>query len=88
MIDAADRAGVVLNVGHSHSYDEPYRAMRELIASGELGRVRMLHNIYYSDWVYRPRRPRSCDASPRRAASRSAKARINSTSCGCSAAAS
>ena len=35
MIDAADRAGVVFNVGHSHSYDEPYRAMRALIASGE-----------------------------------------------------
>ncbi len=63
MIDAADRAGVVLNVGHSHSYDEPYRAMREVIASGELGRVRLLHNIYYSDWVYRPRRPEELDAT-------------------------
>jgi phthalate 4,5-cis-dihydrodiol dehydrogenase len=63
MIDAAGRAGVVLNVGHSHSYDEPYRAMRELIASGELGRVRLLHNIYYSDWVYRPRRPEELDTN-------------------------
>ena len=33
MIDAADRAGVTFNVGHSHSYDEPYRAMRELVAA-------------------------------------------------------
>jgi phthalate 4,5-cis-dihydrodiol dehydrogenase len=63
MIDAADRAGVVFNVGHSHSYDEPYRAMRELIASSELGRVRLMHNIYYTDWVYRPRRPEELDAS-------------------------
>ena len=63
MIDAADRAGVAFNVGHSHSYDEPYRAMRELIASGELGRARMMHNIYYSDWVYRPRRPEELDAN-------------------------
>ena len=61
MIDAADRAGVVFNVGHSHSYDEPYRAMREIIAGGELGRVRLMHNIYYSDWVYRPRRPEELD---------------------------
>ena len=61
MIDAAKRAGVVFQVGHSHSYDEPYRAMREIIASGELGRVRLLHNIYYSDWVYRPRRPEELD---------------------------
>lgn len=57
MIEAADRAGVTFNVGHSHSYDEPYRAMRELIASGELGRAWQMHSMYYSDWVYRPRRP-------------------------------
>jgi phthalate 4,5-cis-dihydrodiol dehydrogenase len=63
MIDAAQRTGVVFQVGHSHSYDEPYRAMREVIASGELGRVRMLTNIYYSDWVYRPRRPEELDAT-------------------------
>jgi phthalate 4,5-cis-dihydrodiol dehydrogenase len=61
MIEAAERAGVVLTVGHSHSFDEPYRAMRELIASGRLGRARLLHNIYYSDWVYRPRRPDELD---------------------------
>jgi phthalate 4,5-cis-dihydrodiol dehydrogenase len=61
MIDAAERAGSVLTVGHSHSFDEPYRAMRELIAGGTLGRARQLHNIYYSDWVYRPRRPDELD---------------------------
>jgi phthalate 4,5-cis-dihydrodiol dehydrogenase len=61
MIDAAERAGVVLTIGHSHSFDEPYRAMRELIASGSLGRVQQLHNLYYSDWVYRPRRPDELD---------------------------
>jgi phthalate 4,5-cis-dihydrodiol dehydrogenase len=63
MIDAAERAGVVLLVGHSHSYDEPYRAMREVIASGTLGRVRVMHSMYFSDWLYRPRRPEELDAS-------------------------
>jgi phthalate 4,5-cis-dihydrodiol dehydrogenase len=63
MIDAAERAGVVLTIGHSHSFDEPYRAMRELIASGSLGRARQLHNVYYSDWVYRPRRPDELDST-------------------------
>jgi phthalate 4,5-cis-dihydrodiol dehydrogenase len=63
MIDAADRAGVVFNVGHSHSYDEPYRAMRELIVSGELGRARQMHSMYYSDWVYRPRLPEELDTN-------------------------
>ena len=62
MIDAADRAGVTFNVGHSHSYDEPYAAMRRIVASGELGRARLMHNIYFSDWVYRPRRPEELDA--------------------------
>jgi phthalate 4,5-cis-dihydrodiol dehydrogenase len=63
MIDAAARAGVTFNVGHSHSYDEPYYAMRQIVRTGELGRARMLHNIYYSDWVYRPRRPEELDVN-------------------------
>ena len=35
MVEAAEAAGVVLVVGHSHSYDLPIRRMRELIASAE-----------------------------------------------------
>jgi len=57
MIDAADRAGVRLLIGHSHSYDLPYRKMREVIAGGSMGRVRLMHNLYFTDWLYRPRRP-------------------------------
>jgi phthalate 4,5-cis-dihydrodiol dehydrogenase len=56
MIDAADQAGVVLMIGHSHSYDVPYRRIREIIAGGSLGRVRLMHDLYYTDWMYRPRR--------------------------------
>src|SRR5262245_14603912 len=43
MIAAADRAGVALVVGHAHGYDRPIAAMREIIASGRLGRVRMIN---------------------------------------------
>jgi phthalate 4,5-cis-dihydrodiol dehydrogenase len=57
MIAAAEAAGVRLLIGHSHSYDLPYRKMREVIAGGALGRVRLMHNLYYTDWIYRPRRP-------------------------------
>jgi phthalate 4,5-cis-dihydrodiol dehydrogenase len=57
MIDACDAAGVRFLIGHSHSYDVPYRKMREIIAGGTLGRVRLMHNVYYTDWIYRPRRP-------------------------------
>jgi phthalate 4,5-cis-dihydrodiol dehydrogenase len=57
MIDAADRADVTLVVGHSHSFDRPIARTRELIAGGELGAVRMIQAQYYTDFLYRPRRP-------------------------------
>ncbi len=56
MVDAAERAGVLLLVGHSHSYDLPVKTMRGIIARGELGRLRMMHTWCFSDWIYRPRR--------------------------------
>jgi phthalate 4,5-cis-dihydrodiol dehydrogenase len=37
--------------------------MRELIDSGELGRVRMVHTWCFTDWIYRPRRPDELDAT-------------------------
>ena len=57
MIDAAERAGVRLVVGHSHSFDAPILRAREIIAGGSLGPVRMINAQYYTDFLYRPRRP-------------------------------
>jgi phthalate 4,5-cis-dihydrodiol dehydrogenase len=57
MVDAADRAGVVLIVGHSHAFDRPVLRAREMISSGAFGPVRMIHALYYTDFLYRPRRP-------------------------------
>jgi phthalate 4,5-cis-dihydrodiol dehydrogenase len=57
MIDASRHAGVHLVVGHSQSFEPPIRAMRDLVRSGTLGRVGMLHNWQYTDWLYRPRTP-------------------------------
>jgi phthalate 4,5-cis-dihydrodiol dehydrogenase len=57
MVEAAEQAGVLLLVGHSHSYDLPIKTMREIIDSGEVGRPRMIQNWCFTDWVYRPRRP-------------------------------
>jgi phthalate 4,5-cis-dihydrodiol dehydrogenase len=62
MTAAAYAAGVVLLVGHSHSYDAPIHAMRELIDGGELGRVRMVNTWCFTDWIYRPRRADELDA--------------------------
>ncbi len=61
MVAAARRAGVVLLVGHSHSYDLPVRTMRDIIVRGELGRLRMINTWCFSDWIYRPRRPDELD---------------------------
>jgi phthalate 4,5-cis-dihydrodiol dehydrogenase len=57
MIASADRAGVRLIVGHSHSFDRPILRTREIIASGAVGAVRMINAQYYTDFLYRPRRP-------------------------------
>ena len=61
MVQAAERAGVALQVGHSHSYDLPVARMREIVASGALGRVRMIHTWNFTDWMARPRRPAEFD---------------------------
>jgi phthalate 4,5-cis-dihydrodiol dehydrogenase len=63
MIEAVDRAGVHLIVGHSQSYEPPIRAMRDLIRSGEIGRLRMISGWYFNDWLYRPRLPGELDTA-------------------------
>lgn len=57
MIHAAERANIRLVVGHSHSFDAPIVRAREIIASEALGAVRMINAQYYTDFLYRPRRP-------------------------------
>ncbi|MCM3728884.1 Gfo/Idh/MocA family oxidoreductase [Neobacillus cucumis] len=57
MIQAAEENGVKLIVGHSHSFEPPIQKMKEIIDSGKMGRVLMIHNWYFNDWLYRPRTP-------------------------------
>ena len=63
MIDAARAANVHLIVGHSHSFDAPIARARTIIASGALGAVRMVNAQYYTDFLYRPRRPEELDTA-------------------------
>lgn len=63
MIEAADRAGVQLVIGHSHGQDGPALAARRLIASGAHGRVRMITALTCTDFLYRPRRPEELDTA-------------------------
>src|SRR5215212_2598630 len=57
MIDAAEKAGVQFLVGHSQSFDPPARKFRQLVRGGDFGKLTMMHNWYYNDWLYRPRLP-------------------------------
>jgi phthalate 4,5-cis-dihydrodiol dehydrogenase len=54
-IEAAQRNGVRLLVGHTQSLDAPIRAMADLVARGDLGRLLMVNTWFFSDWLYRPR---------------------------------
>ena len=57
MIQACERANVVLMVGHSHSFNAPILKAKQLIQSGAFGQIRMMHALNYTDFLYRPRRP-------------------------------
>ncbi|MES2281083.1 MAG: Gfo/Idh/MocA family oxidoreductase [Pseudomonadota bacterium] len=57
MIEAAKKANTHLIVGHSHSFNTPIKRARQLIASRELGDVKMIHAFNFTDFLYRPRRP-------------------------------
>jgi len=63
MIDAVSAAGVQLVVGHSHGFDAPIARARALIDTHTFGPVRMIHAFYYTDFMYRPRRPEELDTA-------------------------
>ena len=63
MIAAAQEARVTFMVGHSFGYETPIKEMRALVRSGKLGALKMLHNWYYTDWIYRPRVAEEMDSS-------------------------
>jgi phthalate 4,5-cis-dihydrodiol dehydrogenase len=63
IIEAVDRAGVMLIVGHTHAFDPTIRAMRRIIASGEIGTLGMIAAWNYTSFLYRPRRAEELDTS-------------------------
>jgi phthalate 4,5-cis-dihydrodiol dehydrogenase len=54
MVAAAERAGVQLLAGHTHSFDAPIRKMREIITGGTLGNVLMINTWNFNDFNVRP----------------------------------
>jgi phthalate 4,5-cis-dihydrodiol dehydrogenase len=61
MNEAAGRNGLKLLAGHSQAMALPIRKMAELVASGEYGKLAMVHTWHYTDWLYRPRLPAELD---------------------------
>jgi phthalate 4,5-cis-dihydrodiol dehydrogenase len=57
MIAAVERADVRLVVGHTASFNPAVQKMRQMIVSGEAGRLGMISATAYTDFLYRPRRP-------------------------------
>lgn len=54
MIAAADRNGVKLLSGHTHSFDAPIRHMRQIVKSGRLGDLVMVNTWNYNAFNPRP----------------------------------
>jgi len=63
IIEAAERTGVMLIVGHTHAFDPNIRAVRSLLRSGKLGRLGMILNFNYTDFLCRPRTPAELDTA-------------------------
>jgi phthalate 4,5-cis-dihydrodiol dehydrogenase len=61
MIEAVERAGVRMVVGHTHGFDAPVMKMHEIVSSGTLGPVAMINSFCYGGFLYRPRRPEELD---------------------------
>jgi predicted dehydrogenase len=55
MNQAAEKNGINLLCGHTHSFDPPVRKTREIVKSGELGKLCMINTWNYNEFMYRPR---------------------------------
>jgi len=60
---AAERNSVQLLAGHTQSMAPTIRKMADVVHSGDLGKLGMLHTWHFTDWIYRPRLPAELDVS-------------------------
>jgi predicted dehydrogenase len=63
MIEAADRNRVKLVQGHSKVYGPAIQKIREVVASGRLGKVIQINSWNSNDWLQRPRLASEVDTS-------------------------
>jgi len=58
---AAETNGVMVLCGHTKAFDPPIRKMREIVVSGELGKLCMINTWNFNEFMYRPRMPHELD---------------------------
>lgn len=63
IVDAVEKHGVKYVQGHSKVYEVVFRAMAELIESGELGRVIHIQTWNWNDWLIRALTPSEVDTA-------------------------
>jgi phthalate 4,5-cis-dihydrodiol dehydrogenase len=63
MIAAAEANSVQIIVGHTHGFDPTVAAMRQKIASDEVGPFISALTFNFTDFLYRPRRPEELDTA-------------------------
>ncbi|HEX6513784.1 MAG TPA: Gfo/Idh/MocA family oxidoreductase, partial [Chloroflexota bacterium] len=57
MVEAVERNRVKLLCGHTQSFNPAIRMMRDIVQSGELGKLATIHTWMATDWMLRPRMP-------------------------------
>lgn len=63
IVETVAQTGVLLIVGHSHSFNGPVLHAKQLIDQQLWGPVQMIHAFNYTDFLYRPRRPEELDTN-------------------------
>ena len=63
MVEEAERRGVWFSIGHTQGFEPPIFRMREIIESGEIGRIWLINTWNYTDWIYRGRVPEELDST-------------------------
>jgi phthalate 4,5-cis-dihydrodiol dehydrogenase len=61
MLEAAEKNKIKLICGHTQSFGPHIQAMRRIIQSGEIGKLRAMHVWAYTDWMLRPRTAEELD---------------------------
>ena len=61
MVETAEKHGVKLLSGHTRAFDPPVQTMWRIVRSGEVGAIKAMNVMSFTDWMLRPRMPEEVD---------------------------